>query len=263
VEKPRGHQTVRITDRDRELLAFVAEHRLVLIGHVASLLGVSAAAAYARLAALCKQGSLKHDRVFEHGPGHYRITRPGLAVIDSGLPPPRVDLRAYQHDVGVAWLWLAARSGAFGPLQGVISERHMRSHDGARDRLNPNRGGDPLGVRLGGFGPGGRERLHYPDLLLVDPHGNRVAVELELTGKSLRRREQILGGYAASRQVAAVVYLVIDPAVGRRVQASAERLGIADMVHVRPAQWGATQVARAGGAGRRRAPTRDTPEAAR
>jgi hypothetical protein len=58
-----------------------------------------------------------------HGqPGSYRITGPGLAAIGSNLPAPRVDRRCYGHDIGVAWLWLAASHGTFGPVQRVVYE---------------------------------------------------------------------------------------------------------------------------------------------
>ena len=67
----------------------------------------------------------------------------------SSYPPPRVDLSTYDHDVGVAWLWLAARSGTFGPMREVLSERTLRSHDMGSDRTDP-----PIGVRRGAGGAG-------------------------------------------------------------------------------------------------------------
>jgi hypothetical protein len=84
----------------------------------------------------------------------------------------------------------------------------------------------------GGLGPGGRERLHYPDLLLVTPEYRRIAIELELTSKGRTRREQILAGYAADCRIDAVVYLAEHPAVRRQVSESAARLGISHLVHV-------------------------------
>ncbi len=63
---------------------------------------------------------------------------------------------------------LAARAGRFGAGARVISERHMRSHDG-RTAERARR----YGVRLGGVGPGGRDCLHYPDLVLVTDTGHR------------------------------------------------------------------------------------------
>jgi hypothetical protein len=220
---------MRVTDRDRRLLEFVALHRLVLADHVRALLGVSAEVAGARLRLLAAAGFLSRAQVFHRQPACFQITRQGLALIGGELPAPRIDLRCYGHDVGVAWLWLAARTGAFGAMREVIAERQLRSHDGGdagRDR--------PLGVRLGATGPGGRERLHYPDLLLVSAEGRRIALELELTPKGRTRRERILAAYAADARVDAVLYLVERRSIARSVQASARRLGISDRVHVQP-----------------------------
>jgi hypothetical protein len=220
-----------ITARDRELLGFAAKHRFILPAHVQALLGVSAAAAYARLRTLCQIGLLKREQKFHREPACYLVTRAGLAVAGSELPRPRLDLRCYDHDIGVAWLWLAAHSGAFGSLREVISERQLRSADA---RAQP--GQRPLAVRLGGSGPGGRERLHYPDLLLVDAAGQKVAIELELTAKGRSRREKILSGYAADPGVAAVLYLVRDNATERSIATSARKLGISARVHVQRVQ---------------------------
>jgi hypothetical protein len=191
---------------------------------------VSRRTAGGRLSALRSAGLLSA----RNGPYRndcHQITTPGLRLIASRLPRPRFDLATYWHDVGIAWLWLAARRGAFGPLTHVVSERHMRSSDGA----DPS--AEPFGVRLGGHGAGGRPRLHYPDLLLRTASGHRVAIELERTGKGRRRRESILSGYGVDRRIDAVVYLVADPAVGRAVSASARRLGLESLVHVQRFEW--------------------------
>jgi len=218
---------VQITERDRELLEFIAEQRLVLASHVQTLLRISQPAAYARLRALCDAGLLVREQRLHRQPSCYLVTRSGLAATGSELPAPRLDLRSYDHDVGLAWLALLARSGTFGPMREIICERHLRSRDARAERDQ-----QPLAVRLGGHGAGGRERLHYPDLLLVDPAGRRIAVELELTAKGRRRREQILRGYAADRRVDVVLYLVRDRVLARSLAASARRLGISERVHV-------------------------------
>jgi hypothetical protein len=177
---------------------------------------------------LTRHGYLRYRRELS-GPGCYLIDRLGLRAIASDLPRPRdLDLATYRHDVGLAWLWLAAHAGTFGALDEVISERRMRSHDGRRQPWV-----EPLGVRLGGVGPRGGECRHYPDLLLIKTSGERVAVELELTTKARRRREEILGGYAVEPRIDAVLYLVDKRRVGHAIAASARAVGIAPMVHVR------------------------------
>jgi len=210
-----------------------AEHRLILPAHAQTLLELSLSAASSRLRALAGAGYLAPHRIFAGQPTAYQINRKGLAAIGSALPAPQLDLRAHAHDVGVAWLWLAARAGTFGPLSAVVSERTMRSMDARRDD-QPDKFFGPLGVRLGGTGPAGRERLHYPDLMLVTSDGRRIAVELELSAKGAARRERILAGYGADARIDAVLYLVERPALATAIRSSARRLGISHHVHV---QW--------------------------
>jgi hypothetical protein len=233
-ERPSPPRAV-ITRRDRLLLAMAAEHRLILPAHVGALLGISRSAAGRRLRTLDKAGYLSSRRLLAGQPMAYQISRRGLELIGSTLPAPRIDLNSYAHDVGVAWLWLAAHAGTFGAVREVVGERTMRSADG-RLRAGGGAGGPqpPWGVRLGGTGPGGRPRLHYPDLVLITPEGRRLAIELELTAKGRARREQILAGYGADVRIDAVLYLVERPALARAVRESARRLGVSPHVHV---QW--------------------------
>jgi hypothetical protein len=217
-----------LSSRDRRALAFAAEHRLILAAQVAALDGSSPAAAAQRLRRLTRRGYLRHRRELI-GPGCYLIDRAGLRAIRSDLPRPRdLELATYRHDVGLGWIWLAAHAGVFGAPGEVISERRMRSHDRRRELWVK-----PLGVRLGGTGPRGGERRHYPDLLLITISGERVAIELELTTKTPRRREEILGGYAVESRIDAVLYLVESKPAGRAIAASAHAAGIAQMVEVR------------------------------
>jgi hypothetical protein len=246
---------VRLTGRDLEALSFAAEHRLVLADHIAALLGISAAGAGTRLRSLSRAGFMAAHRPFDRGPTCFQIARPGLDAIRSDLQAPRrLDLRSAEHEIGAAWLWLAASSGTFGPLREVVGERRLRSAD-----ASPERQDAPYGVRLGGLGPGGRERLHYPDLLLIDPSGRRVAVELELSSKGRARREKILAGYGADARIDVVLYLVRDRRIGRSIQESARRLGIGPLVNVQQVDFAGP---RGRGGGRALERTR-TPAAAR
>jgi hypothetical protein len=231
----------RLTPRDLELLSFASEHRIVLASHVQELFGTSAQSAYSRLRRLTACGYLVHRRVFDGQPGCYQIKRQGLSAIGSGYVPPRLDLSRYSHDVGLAWLWLAASGGAFGSLREIVSERRMRSLDAVRGG-----GSIPLGVRLGGHGPRGGERLHYPDLLLVAPGGQQIAVELELNGKGKAKRAVILAGYAADRRIATVLYLTHRVWIGNAVAASAKALGVDRLVQVQRFRWGTASGARDG-----------------
>jgi len=155
-----------------------------------------------------------------------------------------VDLACFKHDVGLAWLWLAASRGAFGEMRAVISERRMRSHDGRAEGRD-----DPLGVRLAGAGPRGGDRRHYPDLLLETGTGHRVAVELELTPKGRVRREEIIGGFAADARIDAVLYLVEKDSLGAAIQRSAAAVGVSSLIHVQRARFAPSTGAEAAIAG--------------
>jgi DNA-binding MarR family transcriptional regulator len=225
-------QPLRLTEHDRTLLEFLAEHRIVRANHIRRLLGVSLPAAQRRLRRLGAAGYLERGRLYSDQPSHYLITRRGLRAVDSLLPPPRLDQMGYRHDVGLAWLWLAARTGAFGSLAAMHSERQMRSHDGRSAA-----GGERFGVRVVGEGINGGERLHYPDLLLETAAGHRVAVELELSAKAPARLERIIGRYVSDRRFDAVLYLVDDNRRAQQIRAAAAKLGAAKFVHVQSVVW--------------------------
>lgn len=259
--------SVELTDRDLLLLDFAAQHRLFLAAHAQSLLAVSERTAQRRVRALAASGYLISRRVFAGQPGCYQISRDGLAAVGSDLAAPRLDLRAYVHDLGLAWLWLAAHRGAFGPLREILAERTLRSEDAraaAAARTGAATGDphhEPYGVRLGGWGAPGWEPLHYPDLLLVTQQGDRIALELELTSKGQARRERILVGYGSDARVAAVIYLVDRPSVGRAVETSARRLGIGGLVHVQQVQQTLAPPGQAADRGSRRTASRGSTEA--
>jgi hypothetical protein len=226
---------VHLTDTDLALLRFAAEHRFVIAAQVAALLGVSEAAAESRLRRLGTGGQLRRHKELHRGPTWHQITAAGLRAAGSDLPAPRgFDLATHRHDAGLGWLMLTARAGRFGPLAQIVSERRMRSHDGRTDDRSRR-----YGVYLGGAGPAGRDRLHYPDLVVVTQSGHRVAFELELSTKEVARREGILAGYAADRRIDAVVYLVERASVGRAIERSAARMGITDLVRVQRVSLGA------------------------
>jgi DNA-binding CsgD family transcriptional regulator len=227
-------RTIQLTDTDRAVLRLAAEHRFIIAAQVAALLDVSDPAAEARLRRLGSGGHMRHRKELHRGPTWHQVTAAGLRAAGSDLPAPRgFDLATHRHDAGLGWLMLAAQAGRLGPLQQIISERQMRSHDG-RTAERAQR----YGVYLGGVGAGGRDRLHYPDLVLVTRGGHRVAYELELSTKEVARRERILAGYAADRRLDAVVYLVERPSLGRAIERSAARLGISHLVRVQRVSLG-------------------------
>lgn len=227
-EHSRGARRFRLTGRDLELLGFVAAHRFVLAAHVESWLGTSSQFSYRRLLGLVEVGLLSHERIFHAQPGCYRVTNGGLAVIDSELPRPTIDLRTYGHDVGVVWLWLACRAGRFGQVERLFTEREMRSHDQSAKDFERNR----FGVPVDGYDRAGRQRSHYPDLLGIKSEGGRLALELELTLKGRRRLENILVGYGGQSLIGRVIYVTGRPAVARALLSAGAELGLEQLIEV-------------------------------
>jgi hypothetical protein len=227
---------------------FLGEHRILLPAHVAALLGVTVDTAKTRLRRLVGGGYVTCRPLLREQPSMYLIRQDGLDVVGSTLKPPRVHLSSYQHDVGVAWLWLAAHRGTFGHLSEIVGERRLRSHDAARE---PDVA--PLAVRLGGVGPRGRERLHYPDLTLTTADGRRVALELELSSKGRTRLESILAGYGADPRIDGVVYLVERQVVARAVRDAARRVGVSRLVHLQRVRSTVSSPATTASAGAQRA----------
>jgi len=218
-----------LTAADLSVLGPLAEHRILIVPQVAALLGVSERTAVRRLKRLDDAGLVLHRQIFAGAPHAARITSPGLRAVGSELKAPSVNLNEYRHDVGVAWLWLAARAGSFGELTGMTSDRRMQAVDAAAVSAG---GRAQWGVGVGMFGYHGTPQHHYPDLLLELASGHRAAVELELTSKSVRRMSRIMLAYASDARIDQVLYLVGNQRIAQRVTESARRAGIGDRVHV-------------------------------
>jgi hypothetical protein len=221
--------------RERAVLEFLAEHRLGIAPQVGALLQCSPGVAQQQLRALGAVGRARSERIFAGRPSTWRITAAGLRAVGSPLTPPRLDLSHYAHDLGLGWLWLAARSGSFGELAALHSERAMRSHDARADARGDHGDGVGLfGVGVGTIGSRGREQRHYPDLLLDTGTGRRIAIELELSGKSALRLASIMLSYAGDTRVDSVLYLVPDRRLAARIAGAAHDAGAARLVHVQP-----------------------------
>jgi hypothetical protein len=234
-----SHDRVQITDRDRRILSFCAEHRFVLAAQVALLEGIGLDAARQRLRALTRAGYLTSERRYVAEPHAYAVTRAGRGAAGSDLAQPRkLDPALYAHDVGVTWLTAAAHRGLFGELSQVVSERRMRSEDGRGERDPATHGVRYIGSGSGWAGNGrSSDRLHYPDLTIVTASGQRVAFELELQLKGATRRERILSAYAGDPRFDAVVYLVATHKDRRTLEASARRAGLEDRLYVQLFRW--------------------------
>jgi hypothetical protein len=228
----------RLGDADLRLLRFAAEHHVIVAAQAAVLLGVRQSTARSRLTRLRGLGLLGACGSPVPWTRLDRITARGLRAIASPLSPPRAQTQSPRHDLGLGWLWLAARAGAFGPLAQLHSERSIRAAEG-RPVAVGERGDDapllavrPVGSARGGFGSASVAFAHIPDLVAVSAGGRRIAFELELSPKRAGRLEQILMAYIGDRRYDLVVYLTDDPRILLGVRTAARRLGCEGIVRV-------------------------------
>jgi DNA-binding MarR family transcriptional regulator len=218
------YPSLRVEDRSQGVLAFIAEHDVVVLGQVQKLLDGDEDSVQRLLAALVEEGLLRSERLTAGGSIVCRITPKGLESIASELPAPAIQPERFRHALGVVWLWLAARDGVFGEAERVLSHRRMKQLDKARDPASTE---VPFGVlvEISGQPPAWR----YPDLMLVLRQG-RVPVHLELTLRPREELEALLPAYV--ERSAAVLFMVDDLRVGTHLQAAKAELGLSDFVHV-------------------------------
>lgn len=182
------------TQRDLKILEFTTKFGVVTMEHVRSYAfatgggeygrdPASESAVYRRLRTLVRRGFLKHDRVLDKKPGVYRTTQAGARCAGVGLPAAQIDLSTLYHHLEVVDLFLEAVP-RYSPALRWITEREIR-----QEVLKRGRGSS--GKMISGSKIG-----RIPDGLLIDRHGERVAMELEIAKKRTDDYRRILGGYA-------------------------------------------------------------------
>jgi hypothetical protein len=228
---PRGG--FRVTTRDKEIVRWIGRLRMASAAQVAERFAMGRAVTYARLGGLVRVGLLEHWRILHAAPGVYLATRVGLAAVDLELPPARVDLRTYAHDLELTSLvgHLEREYGA----DSVSTEREMRAADtalGLAPAARP-RFAIPLAGALGQLEltPAGHPRLHFPDCAVTaavsDKADGVLAIELERTPKGRARLRRIVRGYVAARHVRLVRYYTF----GDRVRELVESEVVAQRAH--------------------------------
>lgn len=119
----------RVTERDRAIVRWIGRLRMVNATQVAERFGLGRAVAYCRLGGLVRLGLLDHQRIFHGAPGVYLASKAGLVTVGLQLPPARVDLRTYDHDLELSQLVIQLER-EFGRAA-VVTEREMRARDTA------------------------------------------------------------------------------------------------------------------------------------
>jgi Sugar-specific transcriptional regulator TrmB len=208
----------RLTERDVEMLAWLARQRVATAMQVARLFEVDLSKAYRRLRAMVARGLVRHERVFHLQPGVYLATGSGIAFAGAELSAAKLDIRTLRHDLIVTEVCVSyLRRGLV-----VTTEREMRAVDSRGERPQ-------YAARL--VGEAARGGLHFADLLAHEAGGLR-AIEVELTPKRRHRLDQIIGAYVRARHLAGVVYYVRTRQVERLVREAAARAHAVELVEV-------------------------------
>jgi hypothetical protein len=200
------------TPKDQEVVAWIGGLGAAGAEHVMARFAMGRSWAYARLSKLVADGLLQQHIVLYRQPGLYVATRDGLRWCGlERLGVFSVSPGAFRHACEVARV--AAALHARRSDWRILGERELRAVEADEGRL--------LGsIKLGDL-PGGRPALHRPDLLLISPSGEVLAVEVELSIKAPRRLAGICRAWARARHIDHVVYLAdagTARAVGRAVR---------------------------------------------
>jgi hypothetical protein len=213
------------TSRDSEVVGWIGRLGAAGAEHVMGRFAMGRSWAYARLSSLVAGGLLEQRTLLYRQPGLYLATADGLCWQGLGrLGVYRVSPGGFQHAQQVAAAAVALHRSLPADWE-ILSEREIRVRESDRDELLAS-------AKLGEL-PGGRPALHRPDLALLTPEGNVVAVEVELSVKAPRRLAAICTAWARARHISAVYYLA-PPAVARAVQRAIAETRTEDRVVVLP-----------------------------
>jgi hypothetical protein len=208
-----------LTVRDGELVEWLGRLGAGGVEHVMARFGIGRTVAYRRLAACVQAGVVERARLVHGEPSLYVATRLGLAYVGlSQLEVRRVSVASVRH-------WHACADVALG----LAAEGRVRS---VRElRVAEREAGRPIASARIGDLPGGRPKLHRPDLVLGRADGSTVAIEVELAVKGASRLERILRGYAHNQQVTGVRYYA-SPQAARAVRRASRLARTTDLVEV-------------------------------
>lgn len=212
-------------------------------------LGVGRASAYRRVAHCIDRGLLERLELLRREPSLLRATRRGLRFAGLGLPLAIVSPASVDHSLRCAST--AIELGREAGADRVLSERELILAERVEGR--------PIASAKVGELPGGRPRLHRPDLVVLPsghplvrlhqerigpsssaPDGNQarrtgedggvVVVEVELTPKSPQRLREIVRGWRRASWVDEVRYHCEPGPTRRAVERAVSKLHAGDRI---------------------------------
>ena len=203
-----------LTQRDEELVRWVARHGLVSADQAGRRFFPSMWAAWRRLRRLEAGGLLRREPAFRDMPFVVRVTGAGARLAACDVLPARLDAGLLRH--ALALVDLSEDLLADTPGAEWITERELR-----RDLMRAARAD-----------PEERQR-RTPDGVLVLPDGRRVAVELDLTPKRTRKLEQLADAYALDSTVDCVWWFLPSAASAARMRELVAERGLEHLIEPR------------------------------
>lgn len=211
----------QITQRDREILAWIGRHGVVTADQVARRFfgrddgATGKRAAYRRLAVLEDLGLVRRDQTpFWRAPHVIRVTKAGTEIGEIDIAPARIVEPEMRHALALVDLTeqlLAENKGATLRTEREIrTDRWHERHAGTRD---PARG-------------------RTPDGALTLKGGKVVAIELDLTPKRSKDFERILRAYR--QESFDKVWWYVLPGAVPRVERLVLDNRVDDFISVRP-----------------------------
>lgn len=203
-DKPMG---VQLTERDLEVLAWIADQYAVRTDVIRWLLGNGTPLSDSRTRAVVarwqRAGVAESRRFFAGAPNVVWLTRAGTALVRPGWRsrPPTLSMLAHHHAVSQVRLAIERR----GHGTDWVCERVLY-----KQRATPD--------------------AHVPDGTFRSSRGPVTAVEVELTLKAADRLRDIVRDLTLDHE--AVLYAVGDATIGRAVAAVADAIGEPDRVRV-------------------------------
>jgi Helix-turn-helix domain len=245
-----GGSGFRITDVDWAYLLWLVRVRYAAAPQLARRFGVGEHTAYYHLQKLRRAGLVVHTpivgspiglpplsgTVFAGGAyGVFRATAAGCGFVNSSLRPPTFAPGSYWHTLGLAELTVDFELAG----KQVLTEREVRGMD-----PDAGTGRVPYAVPVSSADQAGKPKepfLHYPDLVLPQPDGRIVAVELELSRKWASKWNAILKAYrrlsvGSSPLVAQVFYYLPrnQVPIRNRLAVAIRQTGTDSLVFIRP-----------------------------
>lgn len=191
------------TATDAEIVGWLSRIGAAGIHHVMVRFGMRQSWADARLGRLVADGLLELKTPPCCKAGLYTASAAGLRSCGlSGLGVYQTSSDGFEHAQEVTSSAVTLYGGL--PAWKVMSEREIRAAE--------SDGGELLAsVRVGDLADG-RSDVRRPDLALISPDGRVLAIEVELTVKTLSRLAEFCHGYARAKHIKRVYYLAATAA---------------------------------------------------